>query len=85
MQYNQQSYMERMQQKDSRQSDAFLSASLSYNQAGLATEMNRAFGILQYVRGVEERYNPKPADTTGKNDTNLPKPTATDTSPKTTN
>lgn len=86
MQYNQQNYMERMQQKDSRQSDAFLSSSLSYHQAGLATEMNRAFGILQYVQGVEERYNPKPTpDTTGNKNLNLPKPAATDTSPKTSN
>lgn len=85
MQYNQQRYMEQMQQKDSRQSDAYLSANLSFNQSGLATEMNRTFGIMQYVQGIEERYNPKPKDTTVNKDTNLPKPTSTDAAPKTTN
>ena len=60
MNYSQQRMMAQMQQQSGNQAEAYLTSNLSANQIGLAFEINRVFDILQYVKNVDGRYNPKP-------------------------
>src|SRR5689334_11328098 len=63
MELNRRRYMEQMQQKDF-QSTEYLNNSLSPNQLGLVQEIRSVFGIIDYVKQVEDKYNPKaPKDT----------------------
>jgi hypothetical protein len=85
MNYNQRRYMEQMQQQQGGQADAYLTSNLAPNQIGLAFEMNRVFNLMQYVKGSEERYNPKTVsnDTLNKKpDSGLVKPNTDTSKPK---
>jgi len=65
-QYNTLRYMEQSQQKDY-QSNEYLNSNLSPMQLGLVQEISSAFGIMEYVKQVEDKYNPKaPKDTSNK-------------------
>jgi hypothetical protein len=66
MNYSQQKYMEQMQQQQggqpNHQADAYLTASLSRNQSGLAVDMIQLFNLIQYVKSTETKYNPAAKD-----------------------
>ena len=70
MNYSQQKFMEQMQQQQggqpSRQADAYLTANLSGNQAGLSFEMTRVFNLMQYAKRAETDNNPAAKDTVSK-------------------
>ncbi|HEX6845898.1 MAG TPA: hypothetical protein VF144_02915, partial [Chitinophagaceae bacterium] len=70
MNYSQQKYMEQLQQQQggqpNRQADAYLSANLSKNQAGLAVDILQLFNLKQYVKRTETDYNPAAKDTMNK-------------------
>ena len=66
--YSQQKFMEQIQQQQGgqqqrQQADAYLNANLTGGQQSLAFEITRVFNLLQYVKGVEDKYNPKAKDT----------------------
>jgi hypothetical protein len=66
MNYNQQKYMEQMQQQQggqaNRQADVYLTNNLSKNQLGLALEMNQVFNFTQYLKRSETDINPAAKD-----------------------
>jgi hypothetical protein len=70
MNYNQQRYMEQMQQQQggqaARQADAYLTGNLSKNQLGLAVEMNRVFNLMQYLKRSDTDNNPAAKDSLSK-------------------
>jgi hypothetical protein len=81
MNYTQQKFMEQMQQQQGQQprqqADAYLTSNLTADQAGLSFEMTRVFNLMQYVKGLEAKFNPQPGKDTLNNilpDTNLLKP-----------
>jgi hypothetical protein len=58
--------MEQSQQKDY-QSNTYLNNNLSSFQLGLVQEISSVFGIMEYVKQVEDKYNPKaPKDSLNK-------------------
>jgi hypothetical protein len=70
MNYSQQKYMEQMQQQQGgqpgRQADAYLTANLSRDQSGLATDMIQLFNLMQYVKRTDTDYNPAAKDSMSK-------------------
>jgi hypothetical protein len=65
-QFNTLRYMEQSQQKDY-QSNTYLNNNLSSFQLGLVQEISSVFGIMEYVKQVEDKYNPKaPKDSFNK-------------------
>jgi hypothetical protein len=70
MNYSQQKYMEQIQQQQggqpNRQADAYLTANLSKNQSGLATDMIQLFNLMQYVKRSEADNNPAAKDSINK-------------------
>jgi hypothetical protein len=70
MNYSQQKYMEQIQQQQggqpNHQADAYLTANLSTNQAGLASDMIQVFNLMQYQKRSESENNPAAKDTLSK-------------------
>ena len=48
------------------QADAYLSANLSRDQTGLATDMIQLFNLMQYVKRTDSDYNPAAKDSMSK-------------------
>ena len=48
--------------QSNRQADAYLSANLSRDQSGLATDMMQLFNLMQYVKRTEAENNPAAKD-----------------------
>jgi hypothetical protein len=72
MQFNRLRYMEQMQQKDNSQSTNYINSRLSSYQMGLVQEISSVFGIMDYVKQVEDKYNPKATkDSLNKNPDSL--------------
>ena len=70
MSYSQQKFMEQMQEQQggqpNRQADAYLSANLSRDQSGLATDMIQLFNLMQYVKRTDTDNNPAAKDSANK-------------------
>ena len=83
MNYSQQKYMEQIQEQQGsqskRQADAYLSANLSGDQSGLATDMIQLFNLMQYVKRTETENNPAAKDSMSKNLDSLLKAASSDT------
>ena len=65
MKYGQDKMMEQFQERQGGQAsgnaDAHLDANLTSNQKGLTIEMNQLIYLQQEIKGVESKFNPKPA------------------------
>jgi ERCC4-related helicase len=86
MNYNQQKYMEQIQEQQggqpTRQADAYLAANLSGNQMGLSLEMNQLFNFMQYLKRIETDNNPAEDSINKKLDTVLSSLKADSNNPK---